>query len=144
MSLMNKLLFGILFPLVFCLAGGFFTKKGYVFFKQKRDKRRRCLSQTQGKIVNISSMKANRGRMYFPTYEYVVSQETIRVEIKYGTKCCPYKIGEQVPVWYDANEPAFSYVEGSQQDAVAAVGCLIMGSAAVLCGLFVGYMVLFG
>ena len=54
-------------------------------FKTKRDKKRRCLSQTYGKIVSISSMKIQRHRAYFPTYEYVVGDEVIRIEINFGT-----------------------------------------------------------
>ncbi|WP_373154777.1 hypothetical protein [Clostridium sp. AUH-JLR23] len=56
-------------------------KKSIIYFKTKKDKKKRCLSYTHGKIVSISSMKTNHSRAYFPTYEYVVNDEIIRVEM---------------------------------------------------------------
>lgn len=144
MGLSDIIMFGIVFPLMFCLIGGFFARNGYGHFKTKRDKKHRCLSQTWGKIVNISSMKTGKHRSYFPTYEYVVDSEVISVEIKMGTTYKQYKIGDQVKIWYDANSPHYSYIDGYKEDTFASIGCLVLGSIAVLCGLFVGYMVWFG
>lgn len=56
MSVFEKFIFGIVFPLMFCLIGGMFAKKGYNHLKTKADKKVRCLSQTWGKIVDIDSM----------------------------------------------------------------------------------------
>ena len=141
MDLTDKVKFGIFFPLMFCSIGSIFARQGYSYFKTKRDKKRRCLSQTYGKIVSISSMKMQRRRAYFPTYEYVVGDEVIRVEINFGTTYCPYKRGDQVKIWYDKNYPKYSYIDGYKEDTVSSVGCLILGSIAVLCGLFVGFAV---
>ena len=80
----------------------------------------------------------NKGRSYFPTYEYEVGTEVIRVEIDLGTRHCQYRIGDRVKIWYDTNSPSYSYIEGYKEDTFAAVGGLILGSIAVLCGLFVG------
>ncbi len=144
MGLIEKFMFGIVFPLMFCLVGVFFARKGYVHFQTKGDKKLRCLSQTWGKIVNISQMKTGRHRCYFPTYEYVVGNEVISVEIDFGTTYCQYKIGEQVKIWYDASFPSYSYIDGYKEDTFASIGCLILGSIAVFCGLFVGFAVWFG
>ena len=138
MRLVDMVMFGIVFPLMFCLAGGLFARKGFIHLKTKRDKKRRCLMQTYGKILNISSIKMNKGRSYFPTYEYEVGTEVIRVEIDLGTRHCQYRIGDRVKIWYDTNSPSYSYIEGYKEDTFAAVGGLILGSIAVLCGLFVG------
>lgn len=43
MNLSDRLVFGIVFPLMFCLVGGLFAKKGYNQLKTKRDKKVRCL-----------------------------------------------------------------------------------------------------
>ena len=96
MGLTEKFMFGIVFPLMFCSIGGIFARQGYSYFKTKRDKKRRCLSQTYGKIVSISSMKTQRRR---------------------------------------------AYIDGYKEDTVSSVACLILGSIAVLCGLFVGLVV---
>ena len=144
MGLFNKMMFGIGFPLMFCLVGGFFAKSGYVHFRTKRNKKLRCLSQTWGKIVNISHMKTGKHRSYFPTYEYVVGNEVISIDIDIGTTYCQYKIGDQVKIWYDASAPRYSYIDGYKEDAIASIGCLILGSIAVLSGLFVGFVVWFG
>ena len=85
MSPSQKIIFGIFFPLMFCSIGSFFARKGYVYIKTKRDKKRKCLSQTYGEIISISAMRMNRRSAYFPTYEYVVGDEVIRVEIDFGT-----------------------------------------------------------
>ena len=138
MGLTERFMFGIVFPLMFCSIGGFFVRKGYFYFKTKRDKKRRCLSQTYGKIISICSMKMQRRRAYFPTYEYVVGNEVIRVEINFGTTRCRYKRGNQVKIWYDRNDPKYSYIDGYKEDTVSSVACLILGSITVLCGLFVG------
>ncbi len=142
MSLTQRIMFGIVFPLMFCSIGGFFAKQGYLYFKTKRDKKRRCLSQTYGKIVSISSMTTGkRGRRsYFPTYEYMVGDEIIRVEINFGTTYSQYTRGDQVKIWYDENNPQYSYIDGYKEDTISSVGCLILGSIAVLCGLFVGFV----
>ena len=79
-----------------------------------------------------------RRRAYFPTYEYVVGSEVIRVEINFGTTRCQYKRGDQVKIWYDRNDPKYSYIDGYKEDTVSSVACLILGSITVLCGLFVG------
>ena len=144
----DRLLFGIAFPLMFCLIGGFFAKKGYNHLKTKADKKVRCLSQTWGKIVDIDSMSmttsSGRRRAYFPTYEYAVEGEVFRVKYSMGTTRRQFKIGDQVKVRYDHNSPNYSYIEGYKEDIVASVGGLIMGSIAILCGLFVGLFVWFG
>lgn len=148
MSIFDKFMFGIVFPLMFCLIGGLFAKKGYNHLKTKRDKKVRCLSQTWGKIVDIDSMSmttssGRRKRCYFPTYEYAVQNEVIRVEYAMGTTRCQFKIGDQVKVWYAHNSPNYSYIEGYKEDSAASIGGLIMGSIAILCGLFVGLFVWF-
>lgn len=144
MGLTERFMFGIVFPLMFCSIGGFFARQGYFHFKTKRNKKRRCLSQTYGKIVSISSMKMQRHRAYFPTYEYVVGNEAIRVEINFGTTRCQYKRGDRVKIWYDRNDPKYSYIDGYKEDTVSSVACLILGSITVLCGLFVGFVAWLG
>ena len=126
------------------MIGGIFARQGYSHFKTNRDKKRRCLSQTDGKIVSIASMRTQRRRAYFPTYEYVVGNEVIRVEINFGTTYCQYKRGDQVKVWYDENDPKDSYIDGYKEDIVSSAVCLILGSVAVACGLFVGVLVWLG
>ena len=145
----DRILFGSIFAFVFCLAGALFMRSGYRQLKTQKEKKQKCLSQTVGKIVHISSMsmrtRSGRGRRsYFPIYEYVVDNEVIRVEYKAGTTYCPYKVGEQVPVLYDKNDPRSSYIEGYKEDSAASVGGMIMGGIVVLCGLFVGVAVWFG
>ena len=49
-------------------------------------------------------MKMQRRRAYFPTYEDVVGDEVIRVEINFGTTYSQYKRGDQVKIWYDKNK----------------------------------------
>ncbi len=148
MSIFEKFMFGIVFPLMFCLIGGLFAKKGYNHLKTKADKKARCLSQTWGKIVDIDSMSmttssGRRKRAYFPTYEYEVQGEVISAKYSMGTTRCQFKIGDQIKVRYDHRMPNYSYIEGYKEDATAAIGGLIMGSIAILCGLFVGFFVWF-
>lgn len=149
MNLSDRLLFGIVFPLMFCLVGGLFFKKGYNQLRTKRDKKARCLSQTRGEIVDIDSMSmktssGRRKRCYFPTYEYVVDNEVFRIAYSVGTTHCQFHIGEQVTVWYDKKSPNYSYIAGYKEDIAASIGCLIMGGIAICCGLFVGVFVWFG
>jgi len=147
LSIIDKMMFGICFPFMFCCIGGFFARRGYIHFKTKIDKKRRCLMQTMGTIVNISCMTntANHRRRisYFPTYEYVVGDEVISVEMNMGTNYCQYEIGEQVLILYDTNSPRYSYINGYKEDSLAAIVCLTLGCIAILCGFFVGFVVWF-
>lgn len=141
----TKIIFGIIFPLMFCLVGGgVFAKDGYVHLRTKRDKKKRCLSQTTGRIVDISAMRMKRRLAYFPTYEYVIGSKTYRIEIHFGTTKCQYKIGDEIVVWYDSSSPDYSYIDGYKEDNITATFGLIMGSLAALLGLYVGYVVWFG
>ena len=36
MSLTQRIMFGIVFPLMFCSIGGFFARQGYLYFKTKK------------------------------------------------------------------------------------------------------------
>lgn len=141
MSPLQKIMFGLLFPLLFCGVGFFFAKKGFSYYKTKIDKKRKCLSYTTGKIVDIESMRVDKRRTYFPTYEYVVGDKTIRVETKFGTTYCQYRRGDKVKIFYDENNPEFSYIDGYKQDNVTAIGAIMMGSMAILSGLFVLFFV---
>ena len=85
MGWFERLMFGVVFPFVFCSIGGFFARQGYLHFKTKKEKKLRCLSQTEGKIVSIHSMRMQRRQAYFPTYEYGAS-------IKIG----PGKMGKDI------------------------------------------------
>ena len=148
MSIFEKFMFGIVFPLMFCLIGGLFAKKGYNHLKTKADKKVKCLSQTWGKIVDMDSTSmttssGRRRRAYFPTYEYAAECGVFRVKYSMGTTRRQFKIGDQVSVRYDQNSPSYSYIEGYKEDSAAAIGGLIMGSIAMLCGLFVGLFIWF-
>lgn len=55
-------------------------------------------------------MKTNHSRAYFPTYEYVINDEIIRVEMNWGTTYCQYKKGDQVKIWYDYHDPVILMV----------------------------------
>ena len=39
MSLSQTIIFGMIFPLMFCSIGSLFARKGYVYFKAKKDKK---------------------------------------------------------------------------------------------------------
>lgn len=132
MGWFEKIMVGTLFPLLFCGIGSFLLWESFAYFKVKKDKKYRCLSYTYGKIVNIDSMKTNRKRAYFPTYEYRVDNEIIRIEMNWGTTYCQYKRGDQVKVWYDYNDPQYSYIDGYRQDNTAAIGGMIVGSMVLL------------
>lgn len=149
MNVIEKvLIYGICFPLLFCGVGGFFTQKGYVHFVTKINKKRRCHSRATGKIADIktttTTVNHKARTSYFPTYEYIVDNEIIRVETKMGTNRRQYKIGDEVQILYDADSPNYSYIDGYKEDFLAAVGCLVLGSFAVLGGLYVGITALFG
>lgn len=143
MTFMQKIMAGIVLPLAFCLVGGFFASQGFDYFKTKRDKKHRCLSQTNGKIVRVSSMSASKNfrRTYFPTYEYVVDDEVITVEIYFGTTSCQYKSGDTVKIWYDKSNPKYSYIDGYRQDNISSMVNLALGSITVLCGLIAAVLV---
>lgn len=146
MNLFEKIMVGTLFPLLFCVIGVLLLRQGAHYVKTKMEKKRRCLSHTYGRIVDIDSMTTGRRlrRAYFPTYEYMVGGEMIKVEIKWGTTSCQYRRGDQVMVWYDANNPQYSYIEGYKQDNTAAAGGMFLGSMFALAGLFVIFLVWFG
>lgn len=145
MDITDKIIYGIIFPLMFCLiGGGLFARKGYNFFKTKRDKKCRCLSQTRGKIVDIHFMRINKRGAYFPVYEYTIGDKVFRVEIEFGTTYRQYKIGDEINIFYDFNYPDYSYIGGYKEDTFSAVACLLLGSVATLCGLYVGAVVWFG
>ena len=44
MSLSQTIIFGMIFPLMFCSIGSLFARKGYVYFKAKKDKKHKCLN----------------------------------------------------------------------------------------------------
>ena len=149
MSISDKIIMGILYPLFFCLIGyGIFARKGYRLLKTKKEKKLKCLSQTWGHIVGINSMpikKSSGGykRCYFPIYEYEVNGEVIRAEYDAGTAHCPFKAGDKVKILYDSAAPVFSYIEGYKQDMSVAIASLVAGWVCVFIGLFVGIFVWF-
>ena len=78
MNLNQTIIYGMIFPLLFCSVGSLFARKGYVYFKTKKDKKRKCLTKTEGKIVSVSAMRMNRRCAYFYTYEYEVNHDRIQ------------------------------------------------------------------
>lgn len=143
MSLSQTIIFGMIFPLMFCSIGSLFARKGYVYFKAKKDKKHKCLTQTEGKIVSVNAMRINRRCAYFYTYEYEVNYEIITIEINFGTTYPQFREGDQVKIWYDKSNPKNSYIDGYKEDTVAAVVSLIAGIIAVLIGVCVGMVVWF-
>lgn len=141
MSFFEKVLAGIVLPIAFCGVGFYIVRLAYIHLKTARDKKIKCLSQTYGKIIGISTMKTNRGRAYFPTYEYMVDDEVIKVTIDFGTTYCQYHRGDKVKIWYDKNRPSFSYIDGYKEDTFAAVVGSTLGGIALFCGLLAGYLV---
>ena len=143
MSLSQTIIYGMIFPLMFCSIGSLFARKGYVHIKSKYDKKRRCLTRTKGKIVSVSAMRMNRSSAYFYVYEYEVDYEIITIEMNFGTTNRQFKEGDQVKIWYDKSNPKNSYIDGYKEDTVAAVVSLIAGIIAVLIGVCVGMVVWF-
>lgn len=65
----------------------------------------------------------------------------ITVDMKMGTSHCQYKRGDSVKILYDSSNPQYSYIEGYKEDIVASIGCVVLGTIAILSGLFVGFVV---
>ena len=143
MSLSQTIIYGMIFPLMFCSIGSLFARKGYVYFKAKKDKKHKCLTQTEGKIVSVSAMRINRRSAYFYTYEYEVNYEIITIETNFGTTYRQFREGDQVKIWYDKSNPKYSYIDGYKEDAVAAIASCIAGTMLVIIGLFVVMFVWF-
>lgn len=137
MSLSQTIIFGMIFPLMFCSIGSLFARKGYVYFKAKKDKKHKCLTQTEGKIVSVNATRINRRCAYFYTYEYEVNYEIITIEINFGTTYPQFREGDQVKIWYEKNNPKYSYIDGYKEDVVAAIVSCIAGTMLVIIGLFV-------
>ena len=133
----------MIFPLLFCSVGSLFARKGYVYFKAKKDKKHKCLTQTEGKIVSVNAMRINRRCAYFYTYEYEVNYEIITIEINFGTTYPQFREGDQVKIWYEKNNPKYSYIDGYKEDGVAAIVSCIAGTMLVIIGLFVVMFVWF-
>ena len=84
----------MIFPLMFCSIGSLFARKGYVYFKAKKDKKHKCLTQTEGKIVSVNAMRINRRCAYFYTYESDLELLKIR-----STNQAPYEaISDRIPI----------------------------------------------
>lgn len=143
MNLNQTIIYGMIFPLIFCTVGSLFARKGYVYFKTKKDKKRRCLAKTEGKIVSVSAMRMNRSNAYFYTYEYEVNHDILTIEINFGTTSRQFREGDQVEIWYDKSNPKYSYIDGYKEDILAAVVSLVAGIIAILIGLYVGMFVWF-
>ena len=110
----------------------------------KKDKKCKCLSQTDGIIVSVSAMRINRSSVFFYTYEYEVNDKTISIETNFGTTYRQYREGDRVKIWYDRGNPKYSYIDGYKEDTIAAVASLVAGILVVLIGLVVGIFVWFG
>lgn len=143
MSLSQTIIFGMIFPLMFCSIGSLFARKGYVYFKAKKDKKHKCLTQTEGKIVSVNAMRINIRCAYFYTYEYEVNYEIITIEINFRTTYPQFREGDQVKIWYEKNNPKYSYIDGYKEDGVAAIVSCIAGTMLVIIGLFVVMFVWF-
>lgn len=142
---MDRIIAGVVLPLMFWLIGGLFARMGYRFFRDRREQKRRCLSRTRGTIVDMQHMGIRTGHRYrvcyYPVYEYTVGSQVLRVELQYGTTSCPYRIGDGVTVCYDSKQPDCSYLEGYKEDLTSAAGSLVAGIVGILCGVFVFVMV---
>lgn len=145
MTIMEKIMAGIFLPFIFCVVGGYFANYGFDYFKTKRVKKRKCLAQTKGKIVNISSASGSKNlrRTYFPIYEYTVNNKPITIEINFGTTSCQYNIGDEIKIWYDKNNPKFSYIDGYRQESISAIVSFVLGTITIICGLIAAVFVWF-
>lgn len=59
MSLSQTIIFGMIFPLMFCSIGSLFARKGYVYFKAKKD------AQFKKNVATRSSNLASHQIFYF-------------------------------------------------------------------------------
>lgn len=129
---------------MFCSIGALFARKGYAYFKTKKDKKSKCLTQTEGKIVSVSAMRVSgRNSAYFYTYEYEVNYEMISIKTHFGTTRRQFREGDRVKIWYDKSNPKYGYIDSYKEDTVAAVASLFAGILVVFIGIFVGLFVWF-
>ena len=93
------------------LFGLFWIMCGIIIFKNMEKKKRVCTSKTSGKVIDIEE-DTREMIAYSPVFEYTVGDHKYVKEYTYGSNVIPYKIGQEVEIYYNPNKPDQYYVEG--------------------------------
>lgn len=93
------------------LFGLFWIMCGIIIFKNMEKKKRVCTSKTSGKVIDIEE-DTREMIAYSPVFEYTVGDHKYVKEYTYGSNVIPYKIGQEVEIYYNPNKPDQYYVKG--------------------------------
>lgn len=116
------------------LFGLFWIMRGIIIFKNMEKNKSVCTSKTSGKVIDIEEYK---GKMiaYNPVFEYTVGDYKYVKEYTYGSNVIPYKIGQEVEIYYNPNKPDQYYVEGDTLYKMVAKIIIFLGIICLLVSL---------
>ncbi len=113
----------------FCL---FWIMCGIIIFKNMEKNKSVCTSKTLGKVIDIEE-DTREMIAYNPVFEYTVGDYKYVKEYTYGSNVIPYKIGQEVEIYYNPNKPDQYYVKGDTLYKRVAKIAVLIG----ICFLFV-------
>lgn len=129
----------LIFPLIFGLTGILLL----YFHLKIRKNRRKCTSQTAGRVVRVNSgtsgrsSNATRATYYYPVFQYYVNGTEYTLTASTGSGSPKlFPVGKTVTVYYDPASPDKSYVKEKSV-------LLIAGIVFVACAVIFAFLPLF-
>ncbi len=128
--------------IVFLIAGlAMIVGAGGVFFRQRKE--RSNAIRATGAVVDLAKSAGQRGYLYYPVVEFEAAFGLkTRFQAQVGSNPAGYKVGQQVTVLYDPQNPEKAEID-SASSLYFFPGCLLgMGAGLSLLGLCLSGMML--
>ena len=107
--------------------------------------------KTIGKVVDIETSWGQKSRSYAPKVAFKTNQNQVMVFVSpHSSSFSPYKIGQQVEVYYNPQNPNIAGIVGDSNGQLAGVFGIIIGVFFTIMGLvfvvfeLIGYAILIG
>lgn len=113
------------------LIGAFIVLIGVLIIYQEINKRLKCKELTKGKIVDFNEkVKIKNGRekiSRYPIFEYLANDMMVRGNFNERSKMHPYKLGDEVDIYYNKNNVEEFYIKGNSDSIFLSIIIIGMG-----------------
>ena len=126
----------------FVVTGIVFLIAGIVMKNNSQKIRERCTQKTIGKVIDIAKIEMDRyDYTWVPIFEYMVGERKFKKESRYGGVQNKYKIGQEIEVYYNPENPNDSYI-GKEEGKSTGFFAIIIGATVIGIGIFVGISII--
>ena len=132
----------ILMSGIFGLLGVIFLCIGLGFTANRNKKKRVCTAKAIATIVGFRRDTTSRNRIditqevrknqnNFPVVEFVANGKPVRLTSHFGQTNPPYRVGEQVELYYDPNNYKRYYIVGDKPQKILAIVFTSVGAGMI-------------